>query len=842
MILSEELIIEIEEGFQQLLPVLGDHKEILQKKLMQCNEDQRLLMKYLYSSMPINDLTDYDFAMILKYVDHALFLWDNMKWCKAIPERIFLSDVVHYRINSEDITDCRKFFYDILMPRIQGKTMEEAVLEINYWCAENAIYKSSDYRTASPITVYLSGTGRCGEESTFTVTALRSVGIPARQVYTPRWAHCDDNHAWVEAWCNGKWYFLGACEPDEALNVGWFTKSASRALLIHSRNFSSINQEDMISKEGILTYVGHTGLYAKTRTVDVVVMDGLGQSVEGAKVQFEILNFSEYSKAATLYTDQNGKVRITLGLGDINVHVTKDDTYTELILPAEVTDKFAINIDSRKPEKDRWLEHTIKAPEESQMHPSNLSEEQKEENKRRLTECERLRNEKLERYYDEELANQQEEAKDILRAARGNFHEVYQFISKDQNPYRLKLLKELTSKDYFDLKAEVLEEHLEWSLKYKELMEEDIFCKYVLSPRIKYEYLTPYRKFITEYFTEEEKQNFLVNPARINEFIHQKMCYSKDRDYGLLASSPAGSLLWMIANEVSKKVLFVAICRTLGIPARLNPVNDIPQYYDGKEFVNVVSSEEHSIRKASVCVEFNQIHNWCYYQTWTIGKLENGGYKTLDYTEEKFEGLQAVLSLEPGEYRIITANRSANGDIQAAEYYFDLSVGENKRITLHQKEEVNELWTKELELPELLLEDDKGDKLSVGEIAQGSKSVFIWLEEGKEPTEHILNEMLEQQEYIKNQAESFSFILKGKSALDNKTLSNVLTLIPGIQLYYDDFGVNIDKLAGLLNTEPDKLPFVIVTNENKNIVYTSCGYNVGSVKQILKAISFVATF
>ena len=56
--------------------------------------------------------------------------------------------------------------------------------------------------------------GNGGEESTFTVSALRTIGIPARQVYTPRWAHTDDNHAWVEAWVDGKWYFLGACpEP-----------------------------------------------------------------------------------------------------------------------------------------------------------------------------------------------------------------------------------------------------------------------------------------------------------------------------------------------------------------------------------------------------------------------------------------------------------------------------------------------------------------------------------------------------------------------------------------------------------------------------------------------------
>ena len=82
---------------------------------------------------------------------------------------------------------------------------------------------------------YARHTGRCGEESTLLVAALRSVGIPARQVYTPRWAHTDDNHAWVEAWADGKWYFLGACEPEPVLNLGWFNAPASRGMLMHTK-------------------------------------------------------------------------------------------------------------------------------------------------------------------------------------------------------------------------------------------------------------------------------------------------------------------------------------------------------------------------------------------------------------------------------------------------------------------------------------------------------------------------------------------------------------------------------------------------------------------------------
>jgi len=47
---------------------------------------------------------------------------------------------------------------------------------------------------------------------------MRAVGIPARQVYTPRWAHTDDNHAWIEVWTGDRWHFMGACEPEAVLD------------------------------------------------------------------------------------------------------------------------------------------------------------------------------------------------------------------------------------------------------------------------------------------------------------------------------------------------------------------------------------------------------------------------------------------------------------------------------------------------------------------------------------------------------------------------------------------------------------------------------------------------
>ena len=98
------------------------------------------------------------------------------------------------------------------------------------------------------------------------MNALRSVGVPARQVYAPKWSHCDDNHAWVEIWCDGEWYFLGACEPEEILNKGWFTNASSRAMMIHSRVFDTkIPNGEVIGKDGMVTMLNELKRYAVTK-------------------------------------------------------------------------------------------------------------------------------------------------------------------------------------------------------------------------------------------------------------------------------------------------------------------------------------------------------------------------------------------------------------------------------------------------------------------------------------------------------------------------------------------------------------------------------------------------
>ncbi|HBG01651.1 MAG TPA: hypothetical protein DDW87_08775, partial [Firmicutes bacterium] len=70
-----------------------------------------------------------------------------------------------------------------------------------------------------------------------------------------RWAHTDSNHAWVEAWADGEWFFLGACEPEPRLNMGWFEGPAKRAMFLHTRVPGTIygGPEEVVQLKGDFT-------------------------------------------------------------------------------------------------------------------------------------------------------------------------------------------------------------------------------------------------------------------------------------------------------------------------------------------------------------------------------------------------------------------------------------------------------------------------------------------------------------------------------------------------------------------------------------------------------------
>ena len=476
---------EVEKDFQtkqQELPN-GDLFAVFNETM---TPEEKEALTFLYAYMPIGDITDYSGDFYLENIRSSFQARSEMPWGKVIPEDIFRHYVLPVRINNENLDESRMVFYKELKDRVKNLSLYDAVLEVNHWCHEKVIYTPSDARTSSPLASVKTAYGRCGEESTFTVAALRSVGIPARQVYTPRWAHTDDNHAWVEAWVDGKWYFFGACEPEPVLNMGWFNGPAYRGMLMHTKVFGKYyGPEDVMERTKGYTEINVIDNYAPSAKATIKVTDAEGKPVEGALVEFKIYNYAEFYSVARKTTDAEGTCFLAAGKGDMLVWASKDGKYGYSKVSFGKDSEKTIALD-KNPGNEESVQLDIVPPVDGSI-PVEVTEEQKEANAKRLLEEDAIRNKYVATFYTEDKAKAlakelgTDEAKTIqyLIASRGNYAEIEKFLREtpaEKREMAMNLLGVISAKDLRDTPASVLADHL----NNTPAVESDLYVEYIM--------------------------------------------------------------------------------------------------------------------------------------------------------------------------------------------------------------------------------------------------------------------------------------------------------------------------------------------------------------------------
>ena len=148
--LSDKAADHAAQKYQQRLPFLKERAAEVSGMVEKLTGDERILMEFLYGTMPLSDAVRYEPELFYSYVKHGCFLRKNCPWTGALSEEMFLDYVLCHRVNNEAITDCRGWFYEMLRPVVEGRSLEEAIREVNYWCASQASYAASDQRTLTP--------------------------------------------------------------------------------------------------------------------------------------------------------------------------------------------------------------------------------------------------------------------------------------------------------------------------------------------------------------------------------------------------------------------------------------------------------------------------------------------------------------------------------------------------------------------------------------------------------------------------------------------------------------------------------------------------------------------
>ena len=824
-------------------------------------EQQREALTFLYAYMPLGDITDYTGEFFLENIDYTLKAKQEMPWGKLIPEREFRHFVLPIRVNNENLDNSRKVFYEELKDRVKNLSLHDAVLEVNHWCHEKVVYTPSDARTSSPLASVKTAYGRCGEESTFTVAALRSVGIPARQVYTPRWAHTDDNHAWVEAWVDGKWYFLGACEPEPVLNLGWFNAPASRGMLMHTKVFGRYNgPEEIMHQNANFTEINIIGNYAPFASATVKVVDAADQPIADAKVEFKVYNYAEFYTVANKKTDAEGKTFLSAGKGDMLVWVSKDGQFGYGKVSFGQDNEVVVKLDKKAGEA--YSMHFDIIPPAEGFNMPEVTPEQRAENSRRMEIEDSIRNAYVATFMTDESAREfakkyqldEDAVAKILVASRGNHGVITDFLARLRSDKSkaggIDMLQRISAKDLRDVSLEVLVDHMQ-SHVYKENM--DYFRRFVRNPRVANEMLTPYKAFFEKAIPEADKVAFKEDWNKLAAWVSENIKVDANCNLGGSPISPAGVWNARVADAHSRNIFFVSMARSLGIPSRIDEVTGKVQLIsnDGVTDVDFEATAPAETKTGKFMATYKPIKSLSdpkYYSHFSISKLTDAGtLQLLNYDEGDVDmGAGATWSnllkngtaLDEGNYMMVTGTRLANGGVLANLEFFPIEAGKTTKVDMVMREaqdDVQVIGNFNSESMYKVLGTDEMKSI-LNTTGRGYFVVAV-LGVNQEPTNHALRDIAELAKDFEEWGRSMVLLFPSEEDYAKFRPQD----FPGLPKTIT-FG--IDKDAAIQNqiaknmklSNKTILPMFIIGDTFNRVVFVSQGYTIGLGEQMMKII------
>ncbi|HPY96943.1 MAG TPA: transglutaminase domain-containing protein [Candidatus Cloacimonadota bacterium] len=397
--------------------------------------------------------------------NHYLSLKDLMDE-KGIsqPDEFFLSYIAKLTVTEEPISNYRHVFesednLDLKKIRATVKDDEDlyrvAMLKTN----EILRYKPTSGRDQGPLDVANKSLyGRCEEWQILLVSIARTLGLPARPVSTPWWAHQDDNHAWAEFYINGTWRFDGDYYP----NQSWIAGLSNKMIIITASSSLPAEDEEVLSQGEFGASVNSIKHYAleNTRTLNIKVLDEANKPIPHCPIGIEVYNTYSLRPQTFIRCDENGEKTLSVGAGAFYLLAIKDSLSALQFIPAEGDKVQDITIS---------LKNTVLSQEKSYMkypnkqlnfteNPQSWREQSQTANDRWQAKVDKFEKEIKELNITDSLFVK------VLETSRLNYRVWYDYLSK--NPYSKEWLQALLDSDEKDLwlaeSANYIERHQNW--------------------------------------------------------------------------------------------------------------------------------------------------------------------------------------------------------------------------------------------------------------------------------------------------------------------------------------------------------------------------------------------
>jgi hypothetical protein len=662
--------------------------------------------------------------------------------------------------------------------------------------------------------------------------------------------HTDDNHAWVEVWVDGRWHYLGACEPEPELDVAWFTAPAKRAMMVHTIVLGLYaGPEEKNLETPLYSRINLLANYAATRKVEVRVMDEDNRPVEGARVKFKVYNYAELYAIAETVTGNDGATSIISGEGDLVIWANKGDRFG--YRKSEAQGGVTIVQLNRKAGASYAEDMHINVPPEQTIKA--LSPEKVAANAARLAYEDSLRNAYMNTFIKEDEARQlaqqhrlnPDEVWKYLSLAQGNWREIRDFIiRKKEHPQLFPFLASLAAKDLRDTPAGVLNDHLQNAADFhvKRGTPDKLITPYILAPRIEWELVKPWRSYAQQQMIAKEQDAVRNNVGLLIEYVKNEIQIKDEENYYNCRITPQGVYELKIADRLSRNIFFVAACRSFGIPARIESSTGKTQYFENGQWVDVMFESGNSLNlpkvKLTVHSASGNLTRPGYYTHYTLAYFKDGDFQTLDFENSpQVSRFPYTLDLDEGYYRLLTGSRANDGSVFVHTEYFELKKNAPARINIRLPETEGKLFVKGIVDMNSTVSLDNGAKATLKELSQGKGLMLCFLDLGKEPSKHILQDLPAVQQALDEWGGGVLFLTSGDKAVAAAVISSFKGLPQNTSWGVDARRELLQAATGALQIDfNNNFPLTLYLSRNGGILYSAAGYRIGTGEEILKII------
>lgn len=843
----------VENDLQKRISATADKSQFAILNSPTLDGDRLEAMKFLYAYMLLPDLEAKDSTFWLANVDASLRAAREMPWGDQVPQREWQHFVLPVRINNEALDSARIVLYDELRDRVGGiEDMERAILEVNHWCHEKVSYRPSDGRTSPPLSTLSQAIGRCGEESTFTVAALRAIGIPARQVYTPRWAHTDDNHAWVEAWANGRWHFIGACEPEPVLDLAWFNAPASRGMMMTTNVFGRYDgPEEKLEVREPETVINVTSNYAPTAPVSALVRDEKGGAVAGAKVNFCLYNYADFYPVSSKITDTGGVASTIAGKGDMVVWATDGRRFGLTKVTVGRDAQVIVTLD-KGPDYNGTVDFDLTPPPLSAQLPG-VTESQREENNKRLAAEDAVRNYYISTFATEDDARRvasplgfpADRIAPLIAKSRGNSRCLMDVMLSmpEADETLANLLESVSEKDLRDITTEVIKDNLAFT---PPSISPEHHKEYVLNPRVSTEPLVPYKSFFRSVIAPEDVEKYRRDPSLWEKQVAEMITIDGTWNPRSIAMTPQGVWRQRTADAHSRDIFFVTSARSMGIPARIDPVTGKTQYADASgAWRDAFTSGTTGKRAPTGKVKFSftrsgRISDPRYYSQFAISRIRDGVPTQMEYDEEMTlnDMAAATPSMDCGQYMLVTGQRMADGSVLARSRFFTIDKGKTTSVPVEIRQDEEGVQVIGSLNAENIYHDlnDNTDRSILSHTGRGYFIIGL-IAPSNEPTAHALNDISS----LKQEFEASGIpilLLFADAGAASRFDASPYTSLPKTAIFGVDVdGKSLEELKASLSLPDGTMPVFVIADSFNRVIFASQGYTIGLGEKLLDVLS-----